>query len=134
MKTMNIAELNWKTWLAYGDQYLKAGTPKTSSSRFNVTIRYNLLSIALENYIMAILDYYHILPENHTYTDLLTSLDKVFPIDKELKERILQYENIQSICSMEKYHINDPTDEELNDLNDAVKEIGKIIHLKLDNN
>lgn len=125
---MSRHNLNWQTWLKNGDQYLKAAMPSGSKSRFGTDIRYNLLSMSLEGYIMAILDYHHNLPENHTYFDLMTALETVIPIEETLKKRILQYENIQSICSIEKYYRCDPTEEELDDLKGAIGEISTMAH------
>ena len=68
---MEENKLNWKTWLKNGDQYLKAATPKAKKSRFGTDIRYNLLGMSLEGYIMAILDYHGTLPDNHTFIDLM---------------------------------------------------------------
>lgn len=118
-------KLNWKTWLQEGDQYLKAyGT----RSRFGAEIRYNLISMSFEAYTMAILDFHNCLPNNHTYTDLLIALESVITIDKTLKSRILKYENIQSICSIDKYHTEKPSEEDLSDLKSAVIEISTIAH------
>jgi hypothetical protein len=122
------SNLNWQQWLKNGDQYLKAATPKSEKSRFGPEIRYNLLAMSLEGYAMAILDYHNHLPDNHTFIDLIAALDVVIPIEETLKERILKYENFQSICSIEKYHRCNPTDEELNDLRGAITEIGTIAH------
>jgi hypothetical protein len=120
---MNTTSLNWQTWLVQGDQYFKAATPKKTVSRFATDIRYNLISMSLESYIMAILDFHNTLPDNHTYIDLMTALETVIPVDAELKKRILQYESIQSICSVDKYHRINPTEEELLDLKKAIGEI-----------
>lgn len=125
---MYKSNLNWHRWLKNGDQYLKSATPKGEKSRFGTDIRYNLLSMSLEGYIMAILDFHNNLPDNHTYSDLVTGLERVMPISLTLKKRILQYENIQSICSIEKYHRSSPTEEELEDLKDAITEISVIAH------
>ncbi len=125
---MAKSNLNWEKWLKEGDQYLNAATPKAEKSVFNPDIRYNLLSMSLEGYIMAILDYNNNLPFNHTYTDLMFSLETVLPVEASLRARILKYENIQSICSIEKYHRQAPTSEELDDLKDAVGTVGKIAH------
>lgn len=125
---MEISDLNWKKWLKHGDQYLKAATPKGDKSRFGANIRYNLLSMSLEGYIMAILDFHSSLPDNHTYTDLMTGLESVVQIDENLKSRILSYENIQSICSLDKYHRSEPTEEALTGLKDAVTQVGDIAH------
>ena len=118
-------KLNWTTWLQEGDQYMKAYGTK---NLFGPEIRYNLVSMAFEAYTMAILDFHNSLPENHTYSDLMYALETVIPIDKTLKNRILKYENIQSICSIEKYHTSAPTEEELTDLKGAVIEISTIAH------
>jgi len=125
---MKISNLNWRTWLKNGDQYLSAATPKNKAGRFGANIRYNLLSMALEGYAMAILDYHGDLPENHTYTDLMAALEEVVLIEGSLKKRILACENIQSICSIDKYSRNDPTEEELKDLKGAIDEMGRIAH------
>lgn len=129
---MYKSDLNWQTWLKNGDQYLKAATPKGKKSRFGTDIRYNLLSMSLEGYIMAILDFHNKLPDNHTYKDLIFGLERVMPVDTALKQRILQYENIQSICSIEKYHRSSPTEEELDDLKGAINEISMIAHRTCD--
>ena len=120
--------LNWKTWLRNGDQYMNSATPKGKKSRFGTDIRYNLLSMSLEGYVMAIMDVHNAMPENHTYTDLIAALETVADLDQELKSRILKYENIQSICSIEKYHRTSPTEEDLIDLKEAVGAIGSMAH------
>ncbi len=125
---MLISDLNWRKWLKNGDQYLRAATPRGEESRFGTNIRYNLLSMSLEGYIMAILDFHHSLPDNHTYTDLMAGLESVMQVDVDLKNRILRYENIQTICSVDKYHRSEPTEEELVGLRAAVCEIGAMAH------
>lgn len=120
--------LNWQTWLKEGDQYLKAAIPVKHKSKFGTDIRYNLLSMAFESYVMSILDYNNDLPDNHTYTDLMDGLERVMQVDTKLRERILKYENIQSICSVEKYHRTNPTEEDLKDLKGAIVKIKTMAH------
>jgi hypothetical protein len=85
--------------------------------------------MALEGYVMAILDYHSNLPENHTYTDLMAGLESVVQIDEGLKTRILLYENIQSICSIDKYYRMEPTEKDLIGLRAAVMEIKDMAHI-----
>jgi hypothetical protein len=125
---MGISANTWETWIVKADQYMKAVAPAGRKSKFSNSIRYNMLSMSFESYVMAIMDFHRTLPENHTYSDLVAGLETVMPISDSLKKRILQYENIQSICSVEKYHIQDPTDEELIDLEAAIREIGDLAH------
>lgn len=121
-------KLNWKTWLTRADQYLNSASPKDKQSKFNASIRYNLLSMSLENYIMAILDFHGTMPTNHTYTDLIDGLETVMTVDENLKQRLLKYENIQSICSLEKFHVKQPTESELVDLRNAILQVGALAH------
>ena len=125
---MEASKLNWNSWLLQGDQYLKAITPKSGKSRFDTVVRYNMISMSLEAYVMAIMDFHKTLPQNHTYTDLLIGLETVVQLDENLKKRILKYENIQSICSIEKYHTVAPTEDELIDLKEAIIEISAMAH------
>ena len=124
---MAIKELNWHTWLKQGDEYCKAVLPG-NTSRFGTDIRYNLISMAFESYVMAILDFHKNMPENHTFIDLITALETVMPVDELLKQRILKYESIQSICSIDKYYRVDPTEAEITDLKGAIDEISIIAH------
>lgn len=128
-KMIQQEPLGWPRWLKEADQYMNAMAPEGKSSKFGTDIRYNLLSMSLESYIMAICDFHNYLPDNHTYTDLVIGLERILPLDENLKSRILKYENIQSICSIEKYHRdNQPQEQDLADLKNAVMEIGHMAH------
>ena len=131
---MGTDTMHWGRWLKHGDQYLKAAIPKGNKLPLGAEIQYNLLSMSLESYIMAMLDYNNCLPENHTYTDLLTALENTIGIEEKLKNRILKYENIQTICSLEKYHRSVPGEEELTDLKGAIMELGEMAHGICNNN
>ena len=121
--------MDWKKWLRQGNQYLKAVGNDGRKSRFGTDIRYNLLSMSLESYVMAILDFHQNLPDNHTYTDLIAGLERVMPVEAELKNRILKYENIQTICSIEKYHRDtQPEETDLKDLRSAILQIQKMAY------
>ena len=124
---MIVTELNWKTWLRSGDQYLKA-SGSSQKMRFDTDIVYNLLGMALEGYVMAILDANNSLPENHTFTDLMDALETVCPVSPTLRESILKYESLQSICAVDKYSRQKPTADAVNELREAVQQIGLLAH------
>lgn len=125
---MSNQKLDWKTWLKRGDQNLRSAIPKGEKSKFGTSIRYNLLSMSFEDFSMAMLDYHNSLPDNHTYTDLLNALEKCVPVREDLKNKILKYESIQSICSIAKYTRTDPTEEEIAELTEAVTEIKELAY------
>ena len=115
---------DWMTWLNNGEQYFRAACPKGDKSRFGADLLYNLLSMSLEGYVMAIAGFYDCLPYNHTYTDLMDALERVMPLDPDLKARILTHESLQNICSIEDYQRSHPSEDALADLRDAVARIG----------
>lgn len=121
--------MNWQTWLVNGEKYLRSASGKNGNpSKFIGAIRYNLVSLALESFVMAILDYHGKLPENHTFTDLVDALQLVVPLDPLLRKRILAQEDVQSICSLEAYHRHEPQADDIDDLQDAVSQISIVAH------
>ena len=118
---------SWEKWLKDAMGYEKASAGRDGKpSRFNPSIQYNLVSMALEGYVMAMTGYHGKLPENHTYTDLVRAWESVYPLDPDLKSVILRYEDIQSLCSLSEYHRRDPEAKELDELRAAVEKIGQI--------
>lgn len=101
-----MGALNWKQWLVQGRQYEDAGTSKTgAASKLSPVVVYNLFSMSLESYCMAILDYHGTLADNHTFTDLVDSLERVYAVTPELKRRILDLEKCQKICGFDDFVI-----------------------------
>lgn len=117
---------DWKTWLENGEKYYRAACPEGKESRFLPDLQYNLLSMSLEGYVMAIADFHNSLPYNHTYTDLMENLETLVPLDPDLKARILKHESIQDICSIEDYRRSNPSEDALADLRSAVGRIGEL--------
>ena len=118
------SEPSWKTWLREGQQYLKAGMGE--KNKFNNSILYNLLAMSLEKFVMAILGYNLSMPVNHTFSDLIYSLEALYPIDDDLRKTVLLLETKQEICSFEDYVRTDISDEDIVSLRGAVKQFEKI--------
>jgi hypothetical protein len=95
-----MSDPNHNKFLNLGRQYEAAAVGKDGTdSRLSPLVVYNMFSMALENYCMAILTCHGTMADNHTFTDLLESLDRVCPFDSELKRRIFDLERHQQICS-----------------------------------
>ena len=102
----------WENYLQDGIKLHKAASGKNGKpSKFEPTIRYNLFAMALEKNIMAILNRYNDLPENHTFSDLVFAVSKYVQLEPELKNEILELERAQSICSIYDYERKTPTSE-----------------------
>jgi hypothetical protein len=104
-------EESWIVWLKEGRQFMKAGSGR--KGRFNTIIRYNLLAMAFEKFVMAILGYHMALPLNHTFTDLIEALEEIRPLDPETREILLGLEKRQEICSFENGVTGDVSEEDI---------------------
>lgn len=65
---------------------------------FNAEIIYNLLAMAIEKYFMAFFEEHHVMPENHTFTDMIRSANKIVPLDLVLVSDLKALEILQDIC------------------------------------
>ncbi len=125
----DIETLDWRKWLREGDQYKKAGTPKPGGKRrLSPTIVYNVYSMALESYVMAMLDSQGVLPDNHTFTDLVCALEQEFNLDVDLKKRILDLEQYQQICSFADFQIAQVNDAVVEEFSEVVDQVAFMAH------
>lgn len=121
--------LNWQQWLKEGQQYEKAGIGKNkTASKLDPIIVYNLFSMSLESFCMAILDYHGTLADNHTFSDLLDSLERVCPVKPDLKCRILELEKCQQICSFDDFVVAQVDSIVNREFQDVIKLVSELAH------
>lgn len=118
-KDVSEPEAHWSVWLREGRQYFKAGSGE--KGRFNNAVLYNLLAMAFEKFVMAILGFHLSLPINHTFTDLIYSLEKYYPLDAETRETLLKLETKQEICSFEDCMRADVSDEDIGIMRETIR-------------
>lgn len=116
--------MRWQKWLDEASQYMRAASNERGElTRFSSPILYNLLGMSLESAVMAILDFHTLLPENHTFYDLVTALEQLHPLEPALRETILRFEQNQQLCSLIEYQRSELSREELEEFAAAVKPI-----------
>ncbi len=69
-------------------------------SVFNADICYNLLGMCIEKYFMAFLVSNKDLADNHTFTDLINSYERIRPFPEELGLRLKKLELLQNLCPL----------------------------------
>lgn len=67
---------------------------------FNADICYNLLGISIEKYFMAFLVSHKDLADNHTFTDLINSYERIKPFPQDLAARLYKLEALQNLCPL----------------------------------
>lgn len=69
---------------------------------------FNVASIAIECYLIALCAYYKVMPTNHNYINLMEDAERVVTFPAELSASIRSLDEIFGICSLENYHHGNP--------------------------
>ncbi|MEN8258456.1 MAG: hypothetical protein ABFS09_11400 [Thermodesulfobacteriota bacterium] len=102
----------WQEFLQEGNQFLATATNAYSGGRqaFTSEILYNLVAMAIEKLIMALLMKSGNLPYNHTMHDLVESMGEFLPGGLAgLGEELKSLDAFQEICDVDSYTITPPT-------------------------
>lgn len=102
----------WQEFLREGNQFLATANNAHDQRReaFTTVILYNLVAMAIEKLIMAVLMKNGQLPYNHTMHDLVEAIDTFLPHELAgLGEELKRLDAFQDICDMESYSISPPT-------------------------
>lgn len=116
----------WQEFLHEGKQFLKTADNAYANNRkaFTAEILYNLVAMAIEKLIMALLMKSGNLPYNHTMHDLVESMDEFLPETlKGLGDKLKALDAFQEICDKESYTIITPSMSEVSRMIDLAKEV-----------
>lgn len=92
----------WRKYFRDGSQYaVTAEKGMKNMKKFTPEILFNIIAMAIEKYIMAVMLKKGNLPEGHTLTDLIHALGKITMINSSIKEDIKFMESFQEICSID---------------------------------
>ena len=103
---------DWQEFLGEGNQFLATASKAYARRRevFTSEILYNLVAMAIEKLIMALLMESGNLAYNHTMHDLVESMEEFLPGHLAgLGEEIKALDAFQEICDLESYTIRPPT-------------------------
>lgn len=68
------------------------------------SVVFNVASVALENYLIALCELYGAEPRNHNYICLMEAVEEVVRVPPALNEEIRSLDLIFGICSVDDYH------------------------------
>ncbi len=69
---------------------------------------FNVASLALERYLVALCYLYDMEPFNHNYTCLMDTVEMVLDVPEELNKEIRSLDEIFGICSIDDYYHGEP--------------------------
>ena len=99
---------------------------------FTAEILYNLVGMAIEKLIMALLMKSGNLPYNHTMHDLVESMEEFLPGQLiHLADELKALDGYQEICDIDSYNITPPTMDEVAGMLELAKEVQSLTMNKL---
>ena len=113
----------WQSYRRDGEQFLRTAVSahRRGNPRFTPEIVYNLVAMAIEKLIMALLMRQGDLADNHTMIDLLAALQRHLGPLPGLTADFAFLDDFQQICALETYHRRPP----------APADIGRIVAIGL---
>jgi len=91
---------SWETFFDEGDSYLRVAQGGVKRPKiFTPEVVYNLAAMALEKHVMSVLIHNGTLADNHTFEDLVDATDRCSPLAPDVRERLLDLQRHQQICS-----------------------------------
>jgi hypothetical protein len=101
----SLFEDDYKDAMAYHRRALQF---KNEGEAFSVV--FNVASVALERYLVAICELYGEEPRNHNFITLMMTADKLLEVPKTLSKEVKSLDQIFGICFLDDYFHGTPTD------------------------
>ena len=123
----------WETYLNHGEEFFNCardgyGNPK----KFNEDALFNLAAMAIEKYSIGFLMKNAILPEGHTFHEIVASLNSVTPLPDGLSEEISGLDKYQAaFCSLEIFRPDPVTREDIPPMLDTCGKLQDYVKVNL---
>lgn len=111
------------TYIEEGKKFLQTAKSLLQSKRFDITVAQDIAAMSGEKVIVGILDTYHYMPEGHTYTELLQDLAKKMAYPDEIREKLLQLDKYQNLCSLDPQDIPPPDEQVVKNALEAIEQL-----------
>lgn len=90
------------------------------------SVVFNVSSVALEHYLIALCRLYGIEPGNHSYTCLMDEVENIIDIPQTFNAEIRSLDLMFGICSLENFHLAEPGVSDSNRVMIMCDEVGKL--------
>jgi len=116
---------NWTKYMDEANSYAKAAVGSYNKEKLGSLVVYNVLSMAVENYLTALCVRTGELPEHSGITAILKQIGKKMEVPEEFLVEARFINRFMNFCSLEVLETLEPTREELSrmlDFTNALKE------------
>jgi hypothetical protein len=126
---MLIQITDWRNYYDDGEKFLRTATVGQSRRPeiFTPEILYNLITMAIEKFIMGFLMSNGDLADNHTMADLIHSLERHLELPPALARDLLHLDSFQEICDLDSYNRQTPTRVQIDEMLVIARETGAFL-------
>lgn len=104
---------NWKKYYDEASSYSKAAFGAFNNSRLGSQVVYNLIGLAIENYLTALCMKFEMMPEHSSIGGMLRQIEKEMPIPDGFKVESRFINKFMNFCSLEVFEPKDPSRSDL---------------------
>lgn len=122
---------NWEKYYKEANSYSKAAFGAFNKGKFGSQVIYNLLSMAIENYLTALIVSCGELPEHEGISYMLRQVGKNIEIPEAFFPEARFLNSFMNFCSLEVFEPKDPTNDELGRMLIFTKELKQFCEEKL---
>lgn len=119
----------WEDFYRDGKDYLRTVSAAYDNRKaaFTAVILYNMISMAIEKFVMAALMHRGAMPYNHTMADLVEALELTFQgaVDR-FRDELLALDAYQEICDLDAYSITPPSMEEIPGMLELARKVQRL--------
>lgn len=110
---MNEVEFDFRVESLFDEDYKDAQAYHRRALQFRnqgqaYSLVFNIASVALERYLVAMCELYGVEPMNHNFITLMMTVDKLVPVPKDLSREIKSLDKIFGICFLDDYYHGTP--------------------------
>ena len=97
-------------------------------SKFTTELVFNIITMAIEKYLVGLLMSKGIMPMNHVIKYLLEETEEYFKLDNVIQQNLAKVDDYLYICSMDDFTKKVPSKEEMGSIMDAVERLKIFTH------
>ena len=120
-KDLEAFEENYKAAEGYhrrAKQFLEEGQA--------ASVVFNISTVALERYLIALCNLYGFNPANHNYGSLMDTAEVLVDFPEILSQKIRSLDSIINICSLENYHYKNPKDSDADSILSMCSDVSEL--------
>lgn len=115
----------WKEFYDEAKGYHKAVKSAVEKGKYNPETNYNIITMSVEKYLVAVLFYVDIPATNHTLSGLVAEVKfQGHHFSDELESEISFIDSFQYICSIEGFEMREPSQSDVERMTKALNQLG----------